>query len=234
MRQLCGPYAIRRAGKIIQKFPFMPIFYQQDIDANTRLGIWAIREEGAFFGASIPLQRTITHPQKRRQHLAGRYLLRYLFPEFPIELIRIADTRKPFLEEEAFHFSISHCGDYAAAIVSRNHRAGIDVELTSEKVHRIRHKFITPEEEGFAMQLALDHPHAFPTLLWSLKEAVFKWYGDGGVDFRRDINVRNIQKEGKHFITDVRFRKIENCRLTVQSSFHGELCLSWVAGGINN
>src|SRR5215211_2954663 len=124
----------------------MPIFYQQDIDDSTKLAIWKIEEEEPFFLKSVPLQREITHPHKRLQHLAGRYLLKYLFPDFPTELIRIADTRKPFLEDEAYHFSISHCGDFAAVIVSSKCRVGIDVEIISGKVARIQHKFLSEEE----------------------------------------------------------------------------------------
>jgi len=67
----------------------------------------------------VPLQNNITHPHKRLQHLAGRLVLSELYEDFPIKLIQIADTKKPFLPDEAFHFSISHCGEYAAAIVSR-------------------------------------------------------------------------------------------------------------------
>ena len=88
----------------------MPLFYQQDIDLNTRLAVWKIEEDESWFLDQVPLQRDITHPHKRLQHLAGRYLLKRLFPEFPVSLIQVADTRKPFLEDEAFHFSISHCG----------------------------------------------------------------------------------------------------------------------------
>jgi phosphopantetheinyl transferase len=124
----------------------MPIFYQQHIDGDTRLGIWKIEEDEAFFRKKVQPQRNVTHPHKNLQHLAGRYLLRYLFPDFPVELIQIADTRKPFLEDEAFHFSISHCGFYAAAIVSRTKRVGVDIELFTDKVERIKHKFLTGEE----------------------------------------------------------------------------------------
>ena len=102
----------------------MPLVYQQNINAVTKLGVWHITEQEDYFQA--PLQREITHWHKRLQHLAGRLLLKELYPEFPISLIRIADTRKPFLENEPYHFSISHCGDYAAAIVSREFRVGID------------------------------------------------------------------------------------------------------------
>src|SRR5688572_33506351 len=94
------------AGKIIPFSRTMPLFYQQAVDSETKLAIWKIEEEEQFFLDHVPLQREITHPHKRLQHLAGRYLLQFLFPDFPIRLIQIADTRKPFLEDEAYHFSI--------------------------------------------------------------------------------------------------------------------------------
>ncbi len=124
----------------------MPLIYQHQINENSQLGVWHIAEGEDFFLERVPLQREITHWHKRLQHLAGRYLLTELVPDFPHELIRIADTRKPFLENEAWHFSLSHCGDYAAAIVSRDKRVGVDVELVSEKVARVKHKFLTEEE----------------------------------------------------------------------------------------
>ena len=124
----------------------MPIFYQQDIDGNTRLGIWKIEEEEGFFLKHVPLQKEITHPHKRLQHLAGRFLLKFLYPDFPVKLIRIPDTKKPFLEDEAYHFSISHCDDYAAAIVSKTERVGVDVEVPSFKIDRIKNKFLNEKE----------------------------------------------------------------------------------------
>jgi phosphopantetheinyl transferase len=101
----------------------MPLFYQHNINELTKLGIWRIEEPESFYLEEVPLQRSITHPHKRLQHLAGRWMLKRLFPDFPYELIQIADTRKPYLANEAYHFSISHCGDFAAAIVSRDHRS---------------------------------------------------------------------------------------------------------------
>jgi phosphopantetheinyl transferase len=124
----------------------MPLFYQQDINDTTKLAIWKIEESEAFFAGTIPIQSTITHKHKRLQHLAGRFLLRYLFPSFPYHEIEIAQTRKPFLPNEQFHFSISHCGDYAAAIVSTTNRVGVDVELATERVLKIAHKFLHAEE----------------------------------------------------------------------------------------
>lgn len=166
----------------------MPIFFQQQINDTTRLGIWKVEETEAFFRGNVPLHRDVTHPKKRLQHLAGRFLLQFLFPGFPYELVEIADTRKPFIPGEQFHFSISHCGDYAAAIVSTSHRVGIDIEIPSPKLELIRHKFLSPGEQE--MLQTLDHPLITSlTLLWSVKEAVFKWYGLGSVDFREHIRL---------------------------------------------
>src|SRR5206468_6482223 len=107
---------------------------------------------------------------------------------FPTELIRIADTRKPFLEDEAFHFSLSHCGSYAAAIASRRSRVGIDIEIPNEKVLRILHKFVHREEQQLLGQTEARELPA--TLLWSAKEAMFKWWGKGQVEFSEMLRLR--------------------------------------------
>ncbi|MGZ5220203.1 MAG: 4'-phosphopantetheinyl transferase family protein [Chitinophagaceae bacterium] len=199
----------------------MPIFFQHQINETTRLGIWKIEENEDFFKSKVPLQRDVTHPHKRLQHLAGRFLLQFLFPDFPYELIRIADTRKPFLPNEQYHFSISHCGIYAAAIVSRNHRVGIDIEIPVEKIVRIREKFLHKEEiihfpESDIQKL---------TLFWSAKEAVFKWYGDGGVDFREHIQLQQICEEENTI--DCFFVKANQQLAAHYRQFH-QLTLVWI------
>src|SRR6187549_158058 len=163
----------------------MPIFFQDRINETSRLGIWKIEEAEHFFKGNVPQHRNVTHPHKRLQHLAGRFLLQFLFPDFPYHLIQVADTRKPYLPNEEYHFSISHCGDYAAVIVSKDHRVGIDIELVTEKVERIKHKFLSAEELNNIQHTT--HNTQYLTLLWSCKEAVFKWYGNGGVDFKDNI-----------------------------------------------
>lgn len=167
----------------------MPLVYQQNINESTKMGVWHITEPEAFFLAQVPLQKEITHPHKRLQHLAGRYLLKELYPDFPLELIKIADTRKPFLEDEAYHFSISHCGEYAAVMISRTYRVGVDVERITSKVLTILHKFLTGAEQELLQGGAVDNT---ATLLWSVKESVYKWKGNEGVDFKKHINIGSI------------------------------------------
>ena len=202
----------------------MPIFYQQDIDDSTKLGIWRIEEDEEFFLKQVPLQREITHPHKRRQHLAGRFLLKYLFPGFPVKLIKVADTRKPFLEDEAYHFSISHCDDYAAAIVSTKDRVGVDVEIPSFKIDRIKNKFLDESEYSI-----LDAQFSITqlTLMWCCKEAVFKWWSYGGVDFSEKIRLQpfELQPSGN---LPVQFLLGDKTDLNLHYKIFDKLCLAWL------
>jgi phosphopantetheinyl transferase len=210
----------------------VPVFFQQQINDSTRLGIWKIEETEEFFKGTVPQHRAVTHPHKRLQHLAGRFLLQFLFPDFPYELIQIADTRKPFLPDEQFHFSISHCGDYAAAIVSKSNRVGVDIEIPVSKILGISDKFLSKKEHSiFNIQYSIlneapdDTGCRFPTVLWSAKEAVFKWYGNGGVDFRKHIQLSNLQ-DGKGII-DCFFVKTKAELVVHYRQFDG-LVLAWV------
>lgn len=211
----------------------MPVFFQHTINEHTRLGVWKIEENEDFFKGNVPLHRDVTHPHKRLQHLAGRFLLQYLFPGFPYELVRIADTRKPYLPEEQYHFSISHCGDFAAAIVSKKNRVGVDVEIPAEKILKIIPKFLGEEEcsmlsvqYSMFIDSRLRAPDSrLPTLLWSAKESVFKWHGDGGVDFRRHIQLFNHQPEKETI--DCLFAK-DNSELVIHYRLFDQLVLAWM------
>ena len=208
----------------------MPLFYQQNINDDTRLGIWHITENEAYFLQNVPLQRSITHPQKRLQHLAGRYLLSQLFPDFPYDEMLIADTRKPFLPDEQYHFSISHCGNYAAALVSRNARVGIDIEITKQKIATIAHKFLSKMER---LQFNIGEEklpnHNLLTLLWSAKEAIYKWWSYGGVDFSKQITIQPFTKANSGLLQAI-FRDKENhFELQLQYMQFGEISLVWVA-----
>jgi phosphopantetheinyl transferase len=160
------------------------------------------------------------------QHLAGRFLLQYLFPAFPYELIQIADTRKPFLPDEQYHFSISHCGDYAAAIVSKNKRVGVDIEIPTEKISKVMYKFLSAKEHELFNLIQPDKDRIpFATLLWSAKESVFKWYGNGGVDFRKEIQLKK-QHEGMETINS--FFSKNNIELNIHYRQFEHLVLAWV------
>ncbi len=203
----------------------MPIFFQHQINENTRLGIWKIEETEEFFKGNVPQHRDVTHPHKRLQHLAGRFLLQFLFPGFPYGLIQIADTRKPFLPGEEYHFSISHCGDFAAAIVSRESRVGIDIEIPAEKIIRVQDKFLSAAEKAIFLGSHAPADYAMPTILWSSKEAVFKWYGNGEVDFKKHIWLEKNHTNPE--LINCTFSKTDH-QLVIHFRQFNHLVLSWI------
>ncbi|HMO61505.1 MAG TPA: 4'-phosphopantetheinyl transferase superfamily protein [Ferruginibacter sp.] len=209
----------------------MPLVYQQNINQHSRLGLWHITEPESFFLQEVPLQRSITHPHKRLQHLAGRRLLRELFPDFPYNLIRIADTRKPFLENEAYHFSISHCGDYAAVLVSRTERVGVDVEAETWRTEKVKHRFLLPNEIQLIETVAAEKnivPVQLFTLAWSIKEALYKWYGSGEIDFKEHLRIHTLQVQDNGGTAACQVLKQHAVALQVHFLFIGGNCISWV------
>jgi 4'-phosphopantetheinyl transferase EntD len=210
----------------------MPLFYQHNINESTKLAIWHIAEDEDFFLLKVPLKRNVSHPQKRLQHLAGRYLLTELFPDFPLEEIMIADTRKPYLEDEQYHFSISHFGQYAAAIVSSTNRVGVDVEKTSPTIEKIRNKFLSPHESEIAFEGIEKSGHRLRqlTLLWSAKESIFKWYSLGKVNFKEHIRWTEpyFIRRGDLGELSFEFRKEGSVPLSVFYKIFDDLVLTFV------
>jgi len=218
----------------------LALVYQHNINETTRLAVWHITEPESFFLKKVPLKKDVSHPHKRLQHLAGRYLLSFLFDGFPLEEILVADTRKPFLENEQYHFSISHCGDFAAAIVSSKERVGIDIELVTARIERIKHKFTSSDEllflndeyKAFLQQFELEEKieQEFLTMIWSAKETIFKWYGDGQMDFRQHMQLTGaISFSDDELISlPFLFTKDEMRYFTVHAKMFSNFVLAWL------
>ena len=190
------------------------------------MGVWHITETEDFFLQQVTLQRTITHWHKRLQHLAGRLLLKELYPNFPLELIQVADTKRPFLPTAPFHFSISHTGDYAAVMISKEYRVGVDVELIDKKIDAIIPKFLTPEECSLLPRGAITQT---ATLFWSVKESIYKWNSGAGVDFKKHINIRSVTGNADEGIVHCFFE--DRVELLVHFLHFNDNYLTWVLTG---
>ncbi|MEO6683991.1 MAG: 4'-phosphopantetheinyl transferase superfamily protein [Ginsengibacter sp.] len=208
----------------------MPLFYQHTINATTRLAVWHITEQPEFFTEHVSLKNTVTHPHKRLQHLAGRYLLKHLQPDFPVDSIRIEPSKKPVLPENKYHFSISHCGDYAAAIISEKNTVGIDVEIITPKIEKVETKFLN-EEELILLEKnnSLGKHIELATLFWSAKEAMFKWYGKGSLSFKQNLLIRQLDFAKNEGVITAQFSKEFIQDLKIEYRLFDSLCLAWVA-----
>jgi phosphopantetheinyl transferase len=187
------------------------------------MAVWKIEEPESFFLKSLPELSLPSHPHKRLQHLAGRFLLQHMLPDFPISRIQSAPGQKPFLSDNTCHFSISHTKNMAAAIISNSQPVGIDIEMITDKALRVAHKFLREEE----VQLIINDSKEDVTLLWSIKETIFKWYGLGSVDFREDIQIKKMSFNLDENIAECSFRKT-NQMLNVNFMRLGNMVVSWL------
>ncbi len=196
------------------------------------MGIWRIDEQEDFFLEKVPLKKDVSHPYKRLQHLAGRYLLPGLYDDFPLSEILVADTRKPFLEKEQYHFSISHSGCFAAAIVSNRYRVGVDIELVTPRMHSIAPKFLHDDEKKYLVEWEpLPKVHLeLTTILWSAKEAIYKWYGLGLIDFKQHMQLCGPIVFGMNDWIELPFvfKKGAPVHMTVIARIMDQLVLAWV------
>ena len=159
--------------------------------------VWELREDNVFFQAALPqdvLAAAPRHPIRAAQYTAGRFLLRQLASEFPIERIEIAESGRPFLSDERWQFSISHSGQFAAAMISPTNPVGIDLERITERAWRVRSKFVDETEEVVLRKMTpgLTQNELY-TLAWSVKEAAFKALHQTGVDFIHDLPIETTE-----------------------------------------
>ena len=182
-------------------------------DAAYKLGVWQIEEEGSFFADKISYRSNASHPGKQAQQLATRFLLKELHADFPLNDIQLDGGGKPFLPDQQLNFNVSHTSRFAAAIISKDYSVGIDAEKIDERVLKIQHKFLHREEQDFIDQLMGNQKVEMLTKYWTIKEAVYKWWGIGGVDFSNDIQIMSSHQDQEKI--EVKFNKEGGIELIV-------------------
>ena len=207
----------------------MPLFYQQDINEFTRLGVWHITEEVDFFLQKAVFRYPIEHPNKQRQHLAAGYILSVLFPDFPYPSIQSPSFQKPFLPDNPYYFSLSHSNEYAAAIVSRSVPTGIDIEMISPRVQRIRHKFLSVVENAWVSEFTPGEQDALLTLLWTIKETIYKWLERRGLGFSEHIEILPFEPDAVNRVTVNIHHPLHRQTVEVAFEKRGKFYVSYIA-----
>jgi 4'-phosphopantetheinyl transferase len=170
----------------------MPLVHLENMPGEALLMVWRLTETEEELRNSLPSPvdfdelSTISHPQKKREWMAGRILLSQLVVAAGYEFrgIRKDTHGKPFLIECPCFISLTHTFDYIGAVLHADRSVGIDMEKKHEKLLRIAAKYLVEEE------LAQAGVH-IPSLCiyWCAKEAIFKLNGRKKVSFRDDIRI---------------------------------------------
>jgi len=168
----------------------MPLRTLLDINTYSKLIIWDITEEEAYFKMKLEIsfeeasELESLSPKRRKEWLLPRYIAKLISTDNQI-LISKDEHNKPFFTNDDRHMSISHSKDRFAMLIS-NSNCGVDIQHFTEKINIIAKKFVTEKEELILAEMpSLDRYH----LIWSAKEAIYKIYGRRQLDFRKHIKL---------------------------------------------
>ena len=166
----------------------MPLLFKH---TEPLLGVWKIEESSdellAMLGLQseyLPFLQGIKTEKRRQEWLASRVLLKELIGEEL--LIAYHDDGAPYLPGSSLSLGISHTNGYAAVLLQDQETAGIDIEYHSNRVLKIRSRFMSPEEDA---SVCPDHVVEHLLIHWCVKEALFKMIRQQDVDFIKHLHV---------------------------------------------
>lgn len=107
-----------------------------------------------------------------------------------------------------YHLSVSHTQGRVAVLVS-HHRCAIDIEPTTRSFEAVACKYLTAEEQALS-----EHPY-FLAIAWCAKEALYKYAGEQGLDFKRDLRLLGFDPEASREQLTAQLKDGEPLRLTV-------------------
>jgi len=166
----------------------MPITHKIERERATIL-VWEITEtlEGLIMLSGNINTSNHTSEKRKKEHLTSRLIVNEICPT---KTIIYNEVGAPELDNGK-HISISHSKELIAVIIS-DKKTGLDIEEISEKSLRLASKFVSEKN-----LIKLNKEKA--TLIWCIKEAIYKWHQKGGVDFIKDIIIPEFvaKKHGK-------------------------------------
>lgn len=148
-----------------------------------------------FLSTEEKNQLTSIYSTKRQIEFLGvRYLKHYLFSQ--AESIHYTPEGIPFLKVHSTQkISISHSYIYIGLITAK-FIIGLDIEKISEKIYRVRDKFLNQSEKDEFDTTDLETL----TRIWTMKEVIYKISHTPGLDYKNDIV---ISKENNRYLGSV-------------------------------
>ena len=173
----------------------MPIIHKIESEKITIL-VWEITETLEKIIVLVGKLNTSNHTsvKRKKEHLVSRLLVSKIYPT---KTIIYNEFGAPELDNGK-HISISHSKELVAVILS-DKNTGLDIEQISEKSLRLASKFVSEKN-----LIKLNKEKS--TLIWCIKEAIYKWHQKGGVDFIKDIIITEFIAE-EHGKVIAYFRK---------------------------
>jgi phosphopantetheinyl transferase len=168
----------------------MPLYKTIILNPSTQILVWEITESyQELFEAVVLNDSNLIRLNGMKSQLHQRAFLsvRKLFQEVGYTDFDLYydEFGKPHLYDGK-HISITHSHQFSAIILS-DEAVGIDIELQREKIIRIADKFVSEKELNQLQKLDSRDYIRKLTVIWGVKEAIFKIRNEKGISFRDNI-----------------------------------------------
>jgi phosphopantetheinyl transferase len=208
----------------------MPLVHSEMIEKSSTLLLWKLTEtetelkENLGYAYNSEELSAISHPQKLREWLASRLLIKIIAEQFGINYIGTYKDEhgKAFLIDNDSHISITHTFDFVAVAINPPAAVGIDMEKMDPKLQRTSKKYLSQSEFEHA-----GDETALLCMYWCAKEALYKLYGKKKISFRESIYIEPFDKDAlllKGTLTDV--DRVISANITVRWFDHHCLAIA--------
>lgn len=136
--------------------------------------------------------------QKKKQYLAVHKILRSI--KIDLNSLYYDENGKPLLKNGDY-ISISHSYNYCGVIIGHK-KVGLDIEKLRPKILDVSSKFLSKSEE-----LLMEKNVKNLTKVWTVKESLFKAFGQSGISFKNNIIINEINSEFTSGKASIQFEK---------------------------
>ncbi len=197
----------------------MPLIRKQKLDAdnNTWLALWQMSESLEQLPVSSQVDLSAFPSLRRKKEKLTEYLLLKELTGEESLVIRHNDDGAPFVD--GYFISLSHTEGWAAMILSKSHRVGIDIEYVSERVNRVASRFIREDEQQATLAERL--------INWCSKETVYKFFTEQHLEFHEmRLQPYSQEAEGNVLVENLRQR----AQVSVNYEVNNDFVLAYLKG----
>jgi phosphopantetheinyl transferase len=187
----------------------MPLYKTINFSPTTQILVWEITETFEDLFDQVVLNDTNMirlNNMKSELHQRGFLSVRKLLQEAGYNDfdLHYDESGKPHLNPNNRHteqacterrrsveVSITHSFHFSAIIIS-DQKAGIDIEMQREKIIRIADKFVDYEFHFLEPEKTQEYIRKL-TVIWGIKESIFKIRNEKGISFKDHIKVTTFE-----------------------------------------
>lgn len=197
----------------------MPFYKEININEHTAAYFWKISEDIDWLFENVQLNErsisrleTMSSVEHKKGFLAVRMLLQHIgftdfdlfYDEFGKPNLKNKSEKAKGKSATSQHISISHSHEFSCICIS-NQCIGIDLEKRKEKTLKIAPRFM---DVLHLENLSEADKIAKATVIWGVKESVFKLKNEKGISFPNHISESPFQLEEKKGKAQLHFNDV--------------------------